>query len=352
MDRDALPRGRVHGERTREGSTSRVPIASRGGTGIPAPFDEVPNVRFVLLLGQGRQGRVARRNGQEGHAEQRVDPRGERRQGQARLGHLEVDLDALGASDPIALQPLRYLRPVQLVQCLQHLVGVGGDPKKPLLHDPFGHQGPAPFAPVPFELLECKHGAARWAPHDRRLPPDGQARPVQLQEHPLGPPVIGRVTGDDLVPPRPSRTQASQLPAVVGHGLPGQRPRVLSHPEREVLRVDAERIEPHGLKYPAPVHPLESAEHVGAAVRVGMADVQPLRRRIGELHQVVERVLGGNRVDVDLVQARLLPPGLPSWFDLLGVVSVVHRSLLPGKGKPPGRQARGVRRAPRWAPAV
>ena len=75
--------------------------------------------------------------------------------------------------------------------------------------------------------------------------------------------------------------------------------------EREVLGVDAERVEAERLEDRVPLQPLESSIDVVAREREEVADVQPLRRRIREHHQGVERPRAGGEVGV--VRARALP---------------------------------------------
>src|SRR5262249_56718655 len=77
---------------------------------------------------------VVRRDSQEGHAEQRVRACRERRQPLARAVDLEVDLYAVRAADPLTLQALRELGPVEPIQAVEQSVGISGDSQEPLLH--------------------------------------------------------------------------------------------------------------------------------------------------------------------------------------------------------------------------
>ena len=67
-----------------------------------------------------------------------------------------------------------------------------------------------------------------------------------------------------------------------------------------------------------------------------MPHVQPLRGRVGELHQVVELLPVGQPVEVNLVQAVGLPPGLPLRFVNLRVVIAAHTPApFSGNENPP-----------------
>ena len=80
--------------------------------------------RALLGRGQLLDQRVLGRQHDVGHAEDRVDARGEDRDLQVRLPvDRDVELDALGAADPVALHRLDALGPVDLRE-VQQLVGV------------------------------------------------------------------------------------------------------------------------------------------------------------------------------------------------------------------------------------
>jgi hypothetical protein len=281
--------------------------------------------RERLHLGQAVRGHQRRQLGmlgrhrQERHPRQGVRPGGEGRQPPAAL-QLEVDLDPVGAADPLALQPLGRLRPVQRVEAVQQLVGVGGDAQEPLAHGPPGDPGAAALAAVALQLLVGEHRQARGAPDHRRRAPHGQALPVQPQEQPLRPAVVGRVAGDHLVAPVPPRPEPPELPAVALHGPSGQRGRVLADAQRVVLGVDAEGIEADRLEHLATPHAQPAPEGVGPRVGVGVADVEPLGGRVGELHQVVGLLAGRQPLQVELVQAVARPARLPAGLDLERVV--------------------------------
>jgi hypothetical protein len=83
--------------------------------------------------------------------------------------------------------------------------------------------------------------------------------------------------------------------------------------EREILRVDAERVEADRLENRVPLLPAESSLDVVAGERVQVADVQPLRGRIGKHHQLVVGPLAV--LQVRGIGPLLPPPRLPLLLD-------------------------------------
>ncbi len=88
--------------------------------------------------------------------------------------------------------------------------------------------------------------------------------------------------------------------------------------EREVLGVDAERVEAERLEDVVPLQPLESSIDVVAREREEVADVQPLGRRVREHHQRVVRARGVR--DVGHVGTALCPASAPFCLNLPRIV--------------------------------
>src|SRR5205823_11430434 len=107
-----------------------------------------------------------------GHAEARVGPGGEDADDEpvaawlaVWVGDREVELGALGTSDPVALDRLHPLRPVERVQVLEELLGIGSGPEQPLPQLALGDDVAGPLArPVGQDLLVGEHGLATGAP--------------------------------------------------------------------------------------------------------------------------------------------------------------------------------------------
>ena len=70
----------------------------------------------------------------EGDAEDRVGAGGEYFEFPVRILDVEEDLSAFGAADPVALDLLQGVAPCELVQSVEHALGIGRHAQKPLLH--------------------------------------------------------------------------------------------------------------------------------------------------------------------------------------------------------------------------
>ncbi len=231
---------------------------------------------------------MLRRQHGVGRAKERVGARGKDHEGALRSGDRKGDLRALGAADPVPLQTLAQLRPVQVAQTIQQPTGVAAEAEEPLLHIAMRDRRMAAFADrhvavgllLFLGLLVGQHGQAGGTPDDRRGGAVGQAGLIYLQEDPLRPAVVVGMAGDHLVGPIPHRAHAHHLGiAEAGHGLIGQHGRVDAQLERIVLGMDAKTIEAHGLEDVEALHALEAAIDIGAAVGIDVAHVQALAGR-------------------------------------------------------------------------
>ncbi len=210
-------------------------------------------------------------DGEEGDAHQRVRPGGEDPQ------ISETQLDAFGTAYPLALDTFCPVGPVEVGQALQQPLRVVRDAEEPLPHRAQFDLGSAALASARFDLLVRQHGQAGRTPCDRSLGLVGEARLEQAQEDPLRPAVVAGTAGGRLLAPVPGAPQPVQLlvPEVLG-GARDQRRRVHALAQREVLRIDPERVESHGLEdEPAP-HPLVAADDIRPAIGHGVTDVQSL----------------------------------------------------------------------------
>ncbi len=104
----------------------------------------------------------------------------------------------------------------------------------------------------------------------------------------------------------------AQLTREVLHILRDEVHRVDPHLQREILRVNPERIESHRLEHVAAHEPVKPAMNVGTGKRVDIPHVQPLRGGIGKHHQVVEGPFCRSQLRVgEAVRALLVPSLLP-----------------------------------------
>ena len=256
--------------------------------------------------------------------------------------------------DPVRLRLLRDLRPVDRFEVAEEPLREPRDLEEPLGQAPLLDGRLAAFAEPGDDLLVGEHRQARGAPVDRRLTAFDQPALEELEEHPLRPAVVRRVGGVHRVVPVVHAAEALQLAREVGDVPRDEFVRVGPYLEGVVLRVDAERVEAHGLEHVLAAQPPVPAVRVRADVRVHVPDVQPLRGGVREHHEVVVGVLRGPEVFVgEEIGAAPVPLLLPLALDALGVVAVrpgAHR-ILPEGEKAAYRITKGRAAEPRSSSA-
>ena len=192
----------------------------------------------------------------------------------------EVELGALGAADPVALHGLDPLGPVEIVEGVEQLVGVLGDPEEPLLEIALVDDVAGALAgAVGQHLLVGQHGLAARAPVDRGLGAVGEAGFEQPQEDDLVPPDVLGVVAADLAPPvvdgaEPGAATGLQL----GDPGVGEDPGVRARLDGRVLGRQAERVEAEGREHAVPEHGPVADEQVAEGV---VADVALVGRPDG-----------------------------------------------------------------------
>ena len=225
--------------------------------------------------------RMLRRHRNEAHAIECVRTRGEHGDVFVAIGQPEVDLQTFGAPDPVGLHGLDRVRPVrQPVQLGQQLVRVVRNLQEPLRNLALLHHGAGTPAASVDHLLIGQHRLVDRIPvHDRGLLVD-QALLVELDEEPLLPAVIRRLTGRQAPIPVIGDAQLLELAAhVVDIGIrPLRRRHAVLH--RRVLGRQAEGIEADRLQHVPAKHALIARDHVPDRVIAHMPHVQaPARIR-------------------------------------------------------------------------
>ena len=204
--------------------------------------------------------------------------------------------------------------PSSAAHVVEQPVGVVGDPQVPLRQLARLDDRAAPLAPTVDHLLVGQHGRVLRAPvHDARRAV-GQPALVHRQEQPLRPAQVLRVgrvqpTGPverDAVPPQRPRLR---LDVVVR-----ERRRVLTAPDRGVLRGQPERVPADGEQHVEPAQPPVPGDHVGQREHLRVAHVQVARRVREHRQQVPARPAA---VVPGLEHPQPLPDGLPLALDLL-----------------------------------
>ena len=264
-------------------------------------------------------------NDHVGCAEQGIRPGGEHHD-IVPGGGLKGDLRAGGAADPVFLLGLDPLNKVQLVQIVNEPLGVFGDLEHPLALFLTDNRRAAAFAHAVHYLLVGQNALAGGTPVHGHSGLVGQAIFEELEEDPLGPFVVFRVSGVDDPVPVEGIAQHLKLLGEVGNVIVGHLGRMDVVFDGVVFRGQAEGVVAHGKQDVISLHPLLAGHHVHGGVGAGVAYMKSLARGIGKLHQTVELRLGG--VPCLGGEGLLLQPLLlPLAFNGVGII--LHLLALP-----------------------
>ena len=278
--------------------------------------------RGLCRRGNSRHEPMLGRQHHVGCPEQGVGPRGEHPDLLRLAIHLEINLGALAAADPVALHLLERVRPLNGVQVGQELFGIGGDAQHPLAHRLANHREAAHLALAVDDLFVGQHGAQLGAPIHRRLGDIGQAlgiaegallslglavgwvgqrldrlglvgggvepRVVDLQEDPLRPPKVFRIGGGQLARPVVAEAQRLDLARKIRDVGLGGDPRVLARLHGVLLRRQAERVPTHRVQHVEALGPAIARQDVRRRVPLGMPDMQAGPGGVGEHVEDVE----------------------------------------------------------------
>ena len=285
----------------------RLPLLDRARAGLL-------HICAHLVVRQLLDQRVLRREHEERGAEQRVRPRREDGNVDVQLLVAEQHLRPLGAPDPVALDRLRLLGPVDQSQVVEQLVGVRGDPEEPLHHVPRDDGRPAALAPAVDHVLVGDDRLVLRAPVDRRLLPVGQPGLEELQEQPLRPAVVLDLVRGRLAVPVDHPAQAPHLGSDVRDVPLDDLARMPALADRGVLGGQAERVEAHRAHHAPAGAPPVMRDHVAQRVVEDVPHVQ----RPGGVREHLEHVELPLRLGPGLgVRGVEGPFGLPDLLPLL-----------------------------------
>jgi hypothetical protein len=230
------------------------------------------------------------------------------------------------APDPVALHGDDPVGPVcEFFQVVQQLVGVAGDPEGPVGHLALKYGVAAALATPVDHLLVGQHGLTARAPVDQALAVVDQILLVHLQEKPLVPAVVLRLAGGDLAIPVQGQPQHLHLPPDALDVVQRAGARVNLVADGRVLRRQAQGVPAHGVEHVAALHAVKTGQQIPDHIYAHMAHVQ-VARRIGKHLQDVEFLL--LRINFRPEETFFLPGLLPLGLDQLGVVLVLHDSLI------------------------
>ena len=376
VDRNRLARERVD----RIGACRYTAYAL--GFGDALPLGAFLRLGDVLLDGGPLFGRgkvvnpfVLRSDDHEGNAEDRVGTRGEYLEFSVGALDVEEDLGAFRTADPVALDLLQRVAPLEPLQSVEHPLGVGRYAEQPLFHPLLFDGKAAAFGESVLHLVVGQYRAQLRTPIDHRVGAERQAVVLEdlfaflfgfgfpfvgrethllraggvesfgalrletgdeffdrfglvrtavvvvfehLQKGPLGPFVIGGIAGADLTVPVEREADLVELFPVAGDVPFGRYGGVLPRLNGVLFGRQAESVVAHRMKYVEAAKPFVARVDVRSDIAQRVSDVQTRTRRVGEHVEHVE--FGPRRVGLDLVGFIFLPAALPLGLDLLEIV--------------------------------
>ena len=230
--------------------------------------------------------------------------------------HLEVDLRALRAADPVLLLNLRLRDIVERPKPLKKLIGIGGNTEHPLLFHALLDRAAATIANSAGRFFVRETDLIFGTPVDRHGRLVGQSLFKELQEHPLRPLVVARIGGVDLAAPIKRKAEGLELaPEGIGVLFGGHLGTDAGF-QGIVLRRKPEGVPADGIEHVIPLHAPLAAHNVHGGIRTHVADVKPLPRRVWKFNEGVPLLappLGPG-------DTGFFPGFLPLGFDALWVV--------------------------------
>ncbi len=292
-------------------------------------------------------------------AKERVGTGGEDGEGVA-AGEGEVDVGALAAANPVALEEFDGFGPVELIEVAQKAFGVGGDAEHPLFEGaaddfvafgaPFfdffvGEDGAEVGGPVDggfgnvskaagVDFLTGEAGLLEFGDGAGALGFFAEVGVVDLEEDPLGPADVGGVGGVDFAVPIVGEAEGLELGAEGGDVVFGGDAGVLASLDGVLLGGQAKGVPAHGVEDVFAEHAMVAGKDVGGGVAFGVADVEASSGGVGE--HVEDVVFWVGRVEARVAWAGgakcgvLLPVGLPFGFDGREGVGAAGRDVWRG----------------------
>ncbi len=255
-------------------------------------------------------------------AEQRIGTRREHFERErllvAQPNRLETHMRANGLANPIALHRYDAFGPVERVKVVQQAFGVFGDLEEPLLDIALRGRCAASFAVATDDFLVRESDVAAWAPVHRRRLPIRKTAFVQLQEDPLGPPVVVRIARVDFARPVVHRADFGELTLERGDVVLGGDTRMNLVRDGVVFRRQTKRVPPHGMEHVLSQETLVPRPDVTQHISAPVTDMKPRARGVREHVEAV--VLRARVVVLCGVDAVFIPPRAPFRFQCSEIV--------------------------------
>src|SRR6478736_10027328 len=258
--------------------------------------------------------------------------------------NLEIDLCTLASANPVALEQFDSLGPIQFVESVKQSLRKSSDTQHPLPHRPSYNRETADLAfaiynffvgqdcaefgtPVDWDICDVSEANAVWigsAIGGNRLGPIClriEPGVVDLQENPLRPFVVTRVSRVNFPLPIIGKTDPLQLALELRHVFTGGDRRMLTGFDRVLLRGQTKRVPAHRVQDVEAAQAFIASNDVSCRVAFRMTNVQPGPARVRKHIEHVEFRL--RRIETLLARVRrvkklaLVPDGLPFRLDLV-----------------------------------
>ena len=291
----------------------------------------------------------------------------------------EPHCGTLRATYPVALYLFQRVGPVHLLQAVDQALGIGRHAQAPLAHQFAFHGVTAAHTQAAYDLVVGQHGAQFGTPVHRYVGEVGQtvvhqhltalcvvpAAPLlgreiqhlgagsvelfsaplgkaglkgtdghslaldivvvvlkELQERPLRPLVVLRLTGAHLAAPVEREANLVQLLTVAGYVLLRRHRRMLTRLYGVLLGRQTVGVVAHGVQYVIAAQTLVAGVDVARYITQRMTHMKAGARRVGKhVQNIVMRLV---TVVVDMVHTMLAPPVLPPRFEFTEVVVHFH----------------------------
>ena len=269
-------------------------------------------LRLRIVLANPLNERMLCRQRQEGDAVHGIRTGGISCNLLPQLRHIQAELQALAAANPVLLHDFYALRPaLQQIQVLQKHIGIISDFQEPLGQILLHHIGIAAPALALDNLLIGQHRAAGLAPVYISLFLVGKPPLVEKLEQPLGPAIVVRAAGSHRPVPVIGQAHLTLLALHVVHVGVGPVRRLYTVLDGSILCRHAEGIKAHRMNDIEPLHSLVAGQHIADGIVAHMPHVQIAGRIREHLQGIILRLL---RVHLGLVDILSQPLGLPFLF--------------------------------------